>query len=97
MEEKERVVLRSGLVLELEDFSEDFEFHAAGNGGEEVVTWGELKRQIIEMFERHAERLLSKGYKRVEVGSVQWFWSRGVRKGRFVPLNTMFLARLLKR
>lgn len=37
------------------------------------------------------------GYKRVQIGSIGDFHAQGILKGKFLSLNTMFVARFLKR
>lgn len=44
-----------------------------------------------------AELASRKGFKRVQVGSIGDFHYAGIRTGPFLPLDTMFLARFLKR
>jgi len=38
-----------------------------------------------------------KGYKRVQIGSIGEFYTGGVKNGRFARIDSMFVARLLKR
>jgi hypothetical protein len=37
------------------------------------------------------------GYKRAQIGSIGDFYAEGIRKGKFLTLDTMFVARFLKR
>ncbi|MBE0516821.1 MAG: hypothetical protein IBX41_05450 [Methanophagales archaeon] len=76
-----------------EDISDDFVF----NGPEgKTITWKELKGILAEQIIKTTPVLVEKGIKRVEVGTIQWFSDRRKTRGHFIPLNTMFLARLLK-
>jgi hypothetical protein len=44
-----------------------------------------------------APKAAAKGYKRVQIGSLGDMSYYGFNKGPFIPLDTMFVARLLKR
>lgn len=44
-----------------------------------------------------AFRAKSAGYNRVQIGSVGEFYTSGIKKARFVRLDSMFVARFLKR
>lgn len=37
------------------------------------------------------------GYKRAQIGSIGDFHAEGIRKGKFLSLDSMFVARFLKR
>ena len=67
------------------------------NGDNTQMTWTELRGQLIERLLKLTPILHEQGIKKVEVGSIMWFYRRNKTRGRFLTLNTMFTARLLKR
>ena len=66
---------------------------------EKTIRWKELKKQFKQLFESEKMQkiLEKKGIKKVEIGTIAWFHFRRKTRGRFIPLTTMFMARLLKR
>jgi len=91
MKWKEFVV--DGLKLQIEPL-DGVTFHSDG----EVKSGEDVERELIERVLRFKDELLGRGYKRVQIASIQYFYMHGLTTtGRFLPLNTMFLARLLKR
>jgi hypothetical protein len=87
----------NGVTVIFEAIRPDAVFHYREDGQEKSVTWEQLKAEFISTVYRIAPKLMYKGYKAVEIGSIAWFWLRDRKQGRFIPLNTMFLMRLLKR
>lgn len=66
-------------------------------GDNQTTTWAELKNHYSARIQAIEEKLISKGIRKVEIGSHGWFYGRGLTRGRFLTLSTMFLARLLKK
>jgi len=60
-------------------------------------TWKEIREELKEKIRKLTTELHKAGIKKIEIGSINWFYQRGKTKGRFLPLDTMFVARLLKR
>jgi len=83
-----------GIRFEFEDIANDTTFQ----GNESTTTWFWLKEAMKSQFTKEILSKLKKlGIKRIEIGSIAWFSFRRKTKGRFISLNTMFMARLLKR
>lgn len=78
---------------------EDIDNDTTYQGMRESITWKQLKLRLLIPFttKQALSKLTKAGIKRIEIGSIAWFHYRNKRKGQFVTLNTMFLARLLKR
>jgi len=74
-----------------EDLSDSETF---GNPNDGYITWGELKRHFLEKL---MPIIRENTYRRIEVGSIGWFYLRNKTKGRFLPLGTMHMARFLKK
>jgi len=91
--EKKTKTPKNGILIIFEPIDPDTEFST----GDSTITWKELQAELSNRIKRWTDTLIKLGIRRVEVGSIQWFWQRGKTKGRFVDLNTMFMARLLKR
>lgn len=73
---------------------EDFPDNTVFNGN---ITWEQLRSKLAERILSWTPWLVEQGIRKVEVGSIGWFYMRKRTRGRFVNLNTMFFARLLKR
>jgi len=67
------------------------------SGGADEITWKDLRKEMEEEINKMRPKLGEAGIRKVEVGSISWFYERKKTKGRFLNLNSMFLARLLKR
>ena len=67
------------------------------NGDSTQITWTELRGQLIERLLKLTPIFHEQGIRKIEVGSIMWFYRRNKTRGRFLELNTMFTARLLKR
>jgi len=80
--------------LVFEDLSDDLVFHSSEG---KIITWKELRALIAENLIKALPVFVKAGIKRVEVGTIQWFYDRKKTRGYFISLNTMFMARLLKR
>ena len=76
-----------------ESMPENTVFH--GDDGAE--TWKQVRGKLAAKIMKLTPELYEMGIRRVEVGSINWFYERKKTRGRFLNLNTMFLARLLKR
>lgn len=87
--------IEGDILFEFEDIVEDEVFYDS----EIPITWKELrekmKRKLLE--QKILTKLKKLGIQRIEVGSIAWFSGRRKTKGLFIALNTMFLARLLKK
>lgn len=78
------------------DYLTDWNFHLGKHitkGNERISTESYLRGYAGKL----AELANKKGFKRVQVGSIGDFHYSGIRTGPFLPLDTMFLARFLKR
>jgi len=75
-----------------QDIDENQVFHSS-NG---TITWKELRKELAEKVVAMLPAIVERGYKRVEIGTLFWFYRRN-KTQRLMPLNTMFAARLLKR
>ena len=82
------------LKIIFEDFPENTVFNS---GGADEITWKDLRKEMEEEINKIRPKLGEAGIRKVEVGSIGWFYIRNRTRGRFVPLNSMFFARLLKR
>ena len=60
-------------------------------------TWKELRGDLAERLIKLTPILYEQGIRKIEVGSIGWFSYRKKTRGRFIDLNSMFMARLLKR
>lgn len=84
-----------GIQFVFEDMDDNTTFYSTNDS---MITWKALKEQHKKRF---TEDILSKlakiGIKRIEIGSHAWYSFRKKTKGRFITLDTMFVARLLKR
>jgi len=78
------------LKIIFEDFPENTVFNCN-------ITWEQLRAKMEERIRNFTPQLTARGIRKVEVGSIGWFYIRNRTRGRFVPLNSMFFARLLKR
>ena len=67
------------------------------NGDNTQITWTELRGRLIEKILKLTPVLHEQGIRKIEVGSIGWFYRRNRTRGRFLTLNSMFTARLLKR
>ena len=67
------------------------------SGGADEITWKDLRKEMEEEINKMGPKLYEAGIRKVEVGSINWFFERKKTRGRFLNLNSMFLARLLKR
>ena len=67
--------------------------------GNTVLTWKEVRSDLTEqlLYLIKKQNLTEQGIKKIEVGTLNWFHERKKTRGRFILLNTMFAARLLKR
>ena len=65
--------------------------------GNKSLTWTELRGELIERILKLTPILHEQGIRKIEVGSIGWFYRRNRTQGRFLELNSMFTARLLKR
>jgi len=88
-----KVLETDGLKIEIEDLSGQVYY----NGDGKRVSGEELEKELVEQVLNLKELLREKGYKRVQIATIQYFYMHRLTRGRFIPLNTMFLARLLKR
>ena len=61
------------------------------------VSGEEIEQSYLDLVKRQAGKIKTAGFRRVQIGSVGWFYLKNIRGGRIVPLNTMFVMRLLKR
>ena len=75
-----------------QDIDENQVFHSSAG----TITWKELRKELAEKVIAMLPVLVERGFKRIEVGTLQWFYRRNKTK-RLIPLNSMFAARLLKR
>ena len=57
----------------------------------------EVFAQAKAFVEKNNDYLIDKGYRTIEFDTMGGFYSRGKRTGRFVPLTTMHMMRLLKK
>lgn len=64
------------------------------NQGNKTVSAEKYLRGLAPGVAFQAKR---KGYKRVQIGSIGEFYTGGVKKGRFARIDSMFVARFLKR
>jgi hypothetical protein len=87
------------LTVFLERIPKDLTFHSydSETKTETVITGEQLREYLIEIVRKLSPKLAAKGVKAVELGSIQWFYLRGKTAGRFLPVNTMFIMRLLFR
>ena len=76
-----------------ESMPESTVFH----GDDGVETWKQVRGKLAAKIMKLTPELYEMGIRKVEVGSINWFYERKKTRGRFLNLNTMFLARLLKR
>ena len=67
------------------------------NENNKAITWRELRGELAEKILKLTPKLHKAGIRRVEVGSINWFYERRKTSGRFLNLDSMFIARLLKR
>ena len=77
-----------------QDIDENRVFYDADS--ENYITWKELRKELAEKVMAMLPAIVRHGYKRVEIGTLYWFYRRN-KTQRLIPLNTMFAARLLKR
>ena len=82
------------LKIVFESRDEDTVFN---EGRDTEMTWKELRLDLAERIINITPALYEKGIRKVEVGSIGWFYLRKKTRGRVLTLNTMFVARLLKR
>jgi len=75
-----------------QDIDENQVFHSS-NG---TITWKELRKELAEKVLAMLPAIVERGFKRVEVGTLWWFYRRN-KTQRLILLNSMFAARLLKR
>lgn len=63
------------------------------------ISKSKLIPSALKNLEMILEILKEKGYpyKVIEVDTIAGYHLRGIKKGKFIPLSTMHLARLLKR
>jgi len=66
-------------------------------GDDGVETWKQVRGKLAAKVMKLTPELYEAGIRKVEVGSINWFYERKKTRGRFLNLNSMFLARLLKR
>jgi hypothetical protein len=85
-----------GLVVFLEKIPKDSHFSVRDGGKQETWTGEQVREYLIERVKELAPKITKAGFRAVEVGSIAWFYFRN-KRGRFVPINTMFLMRLLYR
>lgn len=65
----------------------------AGSGGMQISV-----KEIMDNYGKLvAPQAAKQGYSRVQIGSHGDFYHLGITKGIFVPLSTMYVARLLKK
>jgi len=76
-----------------ESMPENTVFH----GDDGVETWKQVRGKLAAKVMKLTPELYEAGIRKVEVGSINWFYERKKTRGRFLNLNSMFLARLLKR
>ncbi len=67
------------------------------SGDADEITWEDLKKEMEAKINKIGSKLYEAGIRKVEIGSIAWFYERKKTKGRFLSLNSMFVARLLKR
>ena len=82
------------LKIVFESMDEDTAFN---EGRDTEMTWKELRLDLAERIINITPALYEKGIRKVEVGSIGWFYLRKKTRGQVLTLNTMFVARLLKR
>jgi hypothetical protein len=87
-----------GLTVILERIPEDACFHSydAETKMETIITGKQVREELLNIARKLAPKLAARGIRCIEIGSIAWFTLRGKTYGRFIPLNTMFLMRLLK-
>lgn len=84
--------------IEFEPMPDDTIFTYVTEDGQEIrLKWRDVKLQLLEKLRAYAPLLAKEKIRRVEIGSVAYFYNENKRRGRFISLNTMFVARLLKR
>ena len=83
------------IKIVFEKMPDDTVFHSTKGS----ITWKELKQKYKKAFSnpRIQEKLKKQGIRKIEIGSIAWFYHRKKTRGRFINLSTMFMARLLKR
>jgi hypothetical protein len=97
MESDDEVLRIGDLTVLLERIPKDITFHSYDSEAktETIVTGEQVRERLIEIARKLAPKLAAKGVKAIEIGSIEWFYLRNRTTGRFIPINTMFMMRLL--
>jgi len=86
---------RGEIDIIFQSLPEDKEF----TSGDTVLTWKEVRSDLTEQLLYLIKKLnlTEQGIKKIEVGTLNWFYERKKTRGQLILLNTMFAARLLRR